>query len=130
MRMGFVRDERGVEDMAEDFLHKIAAIDAITVLAGHTPSDPRSVIREFELRWSEKTDDKLPWYITDEKGSWRLSDYALPKLQDHALHLLDAQTAEEKILILDAILNVVHQRSDLASWFVHGGRRALDSFSA
>ena len=36
---------------------------------------------------------------------------------------------EKKLLLIDSILNIVHQRSDLATWFVQGGRESLTQLS-
>ena len=43
--------------------------------------------------------------------------------------LRKAKTPEEKIVIIDQILNVAHQRSDLASWFIEGGSYSLSKLS-
>lgn len=129
MRYGFVRDERGIEDMMENFLNRIATIDAITTLTGHTSQDPKNVIEDLELAYDLSTWHKLCDYAVDEEGSYRISDYGLIPLQVLAGKLLEAKTAEEKLLLLDQVLNVVHQRSDLASWFVKGGRGALEELS-
>ena len=46
------------------------------------------------------------------------------------LKLLRAKGPEEKLLLIDRMLNVVHQRSDIAEWFVEGGSRALAQLSS
>jgi hypothetical protein len=67
--------------------------------------------------------------MCDETGTHYISDYGLKPLQELAGKLLDATTAEEKLLLLDRVLNVCHRRSDLATWFVQGGRGALDELN-
>jgi len=43
--------------------------------------------------------------------------------------LTQTTEAEQKIPIIDKMLNVVHQRSDIAAWFVEGGSQALSQLS-
>jgi hypothetical protein len=129
MRFGFVRDERGVEDMVENFVDKIVTLDASTTLLGHTPQNPQEIIEGFELAYFESIHDHLCDYLCDKDGTHYISDYGLKPLQEIAGKLLDASTVEEKLLLLDRVLNVVHQRSDLSSWFVRGGRAMLDELS-
>lgn len=126
MKLGFVRDEKGLNKMAEDFVDKIATIEACTILGGHTQQDPKDYLESLEIEWDEDTEDKLGIYLLDEQGQWRLSDYALDKLQVLAGQILEAKTPEEKLLFLDMVLFVAHQRSDVASWFIKGGRDSLD----
>jgi len=40
-----------------------------------------------------------------------------------------AKSPEEKLVLLDQMLNVVHRRSDIANWFVEGGSHALSQLS-
>lgn len=129
MTLGFVRDERGIESMVDNFLDKIITLDASTVLLGHSTESPQDVIEGFEIDYKESIHDHLCDYMCTKDGTYYLSDYGLKPLQELAGKLLDASTAEEKLLLLDRVLNVCHQRSDLASWFVAGGRDALDELN-
>ena len=43
--------------------------------------------------------------------------------------LYEEDAPENKLVLIDKILNVVHQRSDMASWFVQGGSAALSDLS-
>lgn len=58
-----------------------------------------------------------------------ISDYGLEPLLKLLNQLLKTNSAEEKIPIIDRMLNIVHQRSDIASWFVEGGSSALSQLS-
>lgn len=70
------------------------------------------------------------YYTVDPKsGADYLSDYGLEPLLKGLSQLRDADTPEEKLPIIDQMLNVVHQRSDMAAWFVEGGSRALSKLS-
>lgn len=70
------------------------------------------------------------YYLTDPKsGHLYISDYGLPAIMQLTTQLYGEQNPEIKLQIIDKILNVVHQRSDLASWFIQGGSRALSDLS-
>lgn len=126
MTLGIVKDEKGLERMANNFVEKIATIEAITILAGHTEIDPQTYLEELKIEYDEETEDKLAYYILDEQGIYRLSDSKIGTLQELAGKIIEAKTPVEKLLLLDRILNVVHPRSDIASWFIKGGRYSLD----
>ena len=66
----------------------------------------------------------------DDKGAWRISDYALSKLVNGCMELMYAKTPEEKLMKIDWILNVIHMRSDIAGWFVEGGSQTLDELAS
>jgi len=73
------------------------------------------------------------YYTEDSKtGQPYLSDYGLEPLQKLLIKLRNTSedNINERIMLLDKILNVVHPRSDLASLFVRGGSRALSDLSA
>jgi len=129
MKLGFVRDERGIDNIVEDFLDKIVTLDASTKLLGHSSESPQDIIEGFELTYHESVWEHLCDYMCTKDGTHYISDYGLKPLQELAGKLIEASTAEEKLLLLDRILNVCHQRSDLASWFVVGGRGALDELN-
>jgi hypothetical protein len=70
------------------------------------------------------------YYLTDLKsGHLYISDYGLPAIEQLTAQLYGENSPEMKVQIIDKILNVVHQRSDLASWFVQGGSSALSDLS-
>ena len=125
IKLGFVRDEKGLNRMAENFIEKIVTIEALTLLGGHTQIDPKHYLEDLEIEWNEETDEKLCTYLLDEEGQWRLSDYALEPLQKLAGKIIEETDPIKKLLLLDQVLNVVHQRSDVASWFIEGGRDSL-----
>lgn len=129
-RTGVVRDERGVDDILDDFLEKTVRIDVNNYLSGHTPGDPMEEFKDREIPIPKDIDDRLDVAIADINGRWMISDYGTDKLQAALFKAMTTTTDyEQKLLALDSMLNVVHQRSDLASWFVQGGRGALDAIS-
>ena len=130
IQSGIVKDEKGLDKMADNFLNKIVTIKAMTILSGHTEHSPKDVIEDLELTWSEETDEKIGDYIfDDEQGQWRISDFAMDQWEELACKIIEADTPVNKLIYLDMVLNVVHQRSDIAAWFIKGGRNSLDELS-
>jgi hypothetical protein len=76
------------------------------------------------------TEDFYDWTV-DAEGTDIMSDYGLEPLLKllHQLRSEEEKTPEERLLIIDQMLNIAHQRSDLASWFVVGGSRALNKLA-
>ena len=72
------------------------------------------------------------YYSTDKNGGYILSDYGLEPLQNYIIQLfkIDENNHNAKLVLIDKMLNVVHQRSDLAAWFVEGGSNTLTKLSA
>lgn len=58
-----------------------------------------------------------------------ISDYGLPVLLDLLPELYHATDSEEILRASDKIFNVVHQRSDLAGFFIEGGSNTLYQMS-
>jgi len=75
--------------------------------------------------------EKWYWkYAVDPKtGHNYVSDYGLEPLEKLLVKLGDEEDVNKKIPIIDQILNVAHQRSDLAGWLVQGGSSALSALS-
>jgi len=88
-------------------------------------------MRLKEKLMGELMEQFLWYYIEDpEIGQMRISDYGLKPLQELAGQLLNTHDSAAKVVIIDRMLNVVHQRSDMASWYVEGGSNALADLSA
>jgi hypothetical protein len=71
------------------------------------------------------------YYMNDEEGEKGgfISDYGLEPLMTLMAQLRKETKPEDKLVTIDKMLNVVHQRSDIAKWFVEGGSRALAQLS-
>jgi len=128
-RTGVVRDERGVDDILDDFLEKTVRIDVNNYLSGHTSGDPLLEFKDREIPIPKDIDDRIDVAIADINGHWMISDYGINKLASLIHQAMMATDYEAKLLALDAMLNIVHQRSNLAAWFVQGGKGALDAIS-
>jgi len=71
-------------------------------------------------------DDYTPQF---SNGHHVLSDYATEPLENLCIELDLAETAEEIIPVINKILDVTHQRSDIAELFIKGGSNSLDIIS-
>jgi hypothetical protein len=71
------------------------------------------------------------YYMDDpeHKMGGFISDYGLKPLETLLGQLIRSNKAETDIPIIDKMLNVIHQRSDIANWFVEGGSDALAQLS-
>ena len=129
---GIVLDEKGIEVIGMIFVRNIAMLSVNTELAGHTQNRPEDILIGFDDELTPEQvefilGDGLDNYIEDYNGQLRISDYGLPKLENLAFKFLSKDnTAEEKLMTIDMMLNVVHQRSDLSRIFVEGGAQSLD----
>jgi len=160
IRMGNVRDVKGLEAIERIAIRNALRINVITELAGHTSyGSSEEDIEENIGYWvnqqmncilpidtTDKNQLEIPYgnpevghnvkdrffeyYLTDPKsGHLYITDYGLSAIMTQASKLYMEQVQEKKVVLIDSILNVVHQRSDMASWFVQGGSAALSNLS-
>jgi 2'-5' RNA ligase/8-oxo-dGTP pyrophosphatase MutT (NUDIX family) len=129
-KTGFVRDEKGIDDIAWIIANNINKLEVNTILCGHEQQDPIQYAEGITGdQYPDGYFEKLEHFFDDEKGNWRISDFAMNKLTNLAIQLSEAPTAEQKLQLIDRVLNIVHQRSDLASWFIEGGSNTLSQLS-
>ncbi len=124
-KRGTIFDEEGMNKIAEQMFDLVVRLHVSNELSGHATNDPREELEEMGYVFTDKQWSGLLDYLVDEDGSDFLSDYGLKPLENLALKLYAAETPEEKLLIVDRMLNVVHQRSDLAAMFIEGGTATL-----
>lgn len=129
-RTGIIRDEKSLGNIADTLLNLIARLRATTELSAHTELDPISVIEDAGYdQWNEKKLERLQEFIVDENGTWYVSDYGLPKLEGIYTDIYTARNPESLLVAIDRALNITHQRSDLAGWFVQGGTKTLNEIA-
>ena len=129
IKMGFVRDINGIALIENIITENVKKIHANTILMGHSSQSSEDMLRDNEMTMNETEEHNYGDWATDDKGAWRISDYALSNLVNGTLELMHAKTPEKKLQKIDFILNVVHQRSDIASWFIEGGSEGLEELS-
>jgi len=123
---GHVKKEPVETEECQTEIHPFAkqVIDEKFNAANMDREDARGMLMDA-MQWKFFED-----YLTDPKsGHLYISDYGLPAIMTQASKLYMEDNPVQKIVLIDSILNVVHQRSDLASWFVQGGSAALSDLS-
>ena len=126
-KTGFVRDEAGINEIADLIIENICKVEVNTILCGHTPYHPEEWAHEqTNQNYPEGYFERLDNFFDDPHSStWRISDNALRPLTTYAADLITAKTSEDKLQLIDKVLSTVHPRGDVASWFVQGGRKTL-----
>lgn len=125
-KFGFVRDESGLNDIAESILDGIARLSFSTEIMGHSEMNPREILERFGYELSDEQIEKFGDFLSDKSGNWYLSDYGLAPLLKIYPKILSASNAEQKLIAVDMALNVAHQRSDLSQFFIEGGFNTLE----
>lgn len=130
------RYEKSIEHIEKIFTENLLKVTLNTELAGHTGVSPEEEWMEFFDGMDEEEKERMVKYMCEyfpdwimEGGQWRISDYGLKPLHKLLVQLRKEMDPSKKLPILDKMLNVVHQRSDIASWFVEGGSEALSDLS-
>lgn len=133
-------------------LRNTMQLDYNTILAGHTQANPYVYLSEefnyrveelgeTELNGVDITDidrhnifDKLEemglydWLkLPDGSDAW--SDYGLEPIYKHLKEYDSSMPPEKVIVLINKVLDVYHQRGDLASAFIEGGRNTLSQIS-
>jgi hypothetical protein len=125
---GFVRDAKGIDAIAQQMIETTLKLAANTLLLGHTQSSPTEEYEEYGI--DDEGQGRFADYAVDDNGQYRLSDYGMRPLEEFAFQLYSqAHTPEDQMLIIDKMLNVVHQRSNLASWYIEGGFTSLNELA-
>ena len=130
-RRGTIHNEEGLNKIVEQAIDLVARLTVTTELSGYTRCDVRAELEDgYDYKFTDEEWDRLLDSLGDKKsGQEYLSEFGLKPLQVLALKLCAADTPEEKLHVIDRMLNVVHQRSDLASMFVQGGTSTLNKIA-
>lgn len=126
-RTGVVRNGKGLDDIAAQMIENVARLVVNTEIAGHETGTPEGYLRFYGI--DEEIDDVeafVDWAVNLPTGGWRISDYGLRSLVALARELIVCTDDMQKLVLIDRMLNITHQRSDLASWFVEGGTATLN----
>ena len=83
-KTGLVRDERGIDEIAEIIIENILKVDVNTILCGHTQYHPEQWAAEY---YGEEVPEGyfelLPEFFDDpDSSTWRISDYGLATADD------------------------------------------------
>jgi len=124
-----VRDEAGLNDIAIHMLQNLARLHASTELSGHGTLNTDEYCKERGLK-PIKDEQDFYWHFLETPYGTPISDYGLKPLWVLARQLFSSPDPKQKLVILDQMLNIIHQRGDLAALFVEGGASALSTLSA
>lgn len=123
---GIVRDTKGLERIEAIMVENVLKLAVNTEISGHSECYPAEALADhFE---ESEVEGFVDWAI-ETPGGWRISDYALRDLLPLAALATETDDPMLKLAVLDRMLNVCHQRSDLAGWFVEGGSMTLSHLS-
>jgi len=124
---GFVRDAKGLERIEALMIENVLKLSVNNDISGHSHVEPTDVLSDHFRE--DEIEAFVEWAI-ECPGGWRISDYGIEDLFKLAALATETRDPLEKLAVLDRMLNVCHQRSDLAGWFVEGGSRMLSELSA
>lgn len=125
-RDGFVRNASALAKIVSIMIDNTARLSFNTDMAEHGTSSTAEVVERFDLELEEDEQQAFVEWLVDTDHGWRISDYGLAPLTKLAAELLDNPSDDDVIPLVDRMLQVTHQRSDLASWFVQGGTATLN----
>jgi len=148
MRYGeFMRfPSKYIDQWADIVTENTLSIQANTELAGHTQYFPYDDFCDA-FGFEEGSDEYKKYYKNYEDcaeflyeigfdewtilpdGSDAISDYGIEPLYKLIMELEEQTTPEEKIVVINKILDVYHMRGDLASAFIEGGSKSLSKIS-
>jgi hypothetical protein len=85
----------------------------------------------YKILYEKMKDNFFDYYMNDPENKMGgfISDYGLAPLQKLLGQLVRTSDPKDEITTIDKMLNVIHMRSDIASWFVEGGSNALAQLS-
>lgn len=130
VKYGYIRDESGLNKLADLICKNIFKLNANTIFMGHTSFDPVGMLKDqMDEDVANDTFDGFEDYVIDDYGQWRISDYAMQPLMEDAYRILAAENPTDRILAVDRAINRIHQRGDIAKFFVEGGARTLNQLA-
>ena len=127
-----------IDSMSYKILQSISLILVTTELFGHTSSFPFDEVNDYletDFNDYERASNHLEENGIDSiiptfsNGQWLLTDYAYNSLEKFAVELLTTDDSTSNLITINKILDVVHQRSDLAEIFIKGGSDSLEQIT-
>jgi len=122
-------DKDMVDQFETQMVINLAQLEVHNALSGHATHCGFREIADLEEITISEEDEQLYYEsdfgVHDTEGDI-ISDYGLPQLKALVTPMLCARTPEEKLVVIDRMLNVCHMRGDLAAFFVEGGSKTLN----
>lgn len=117
---GFIRRPSTWERIRTIIIENVIKLQINTELMGHDTHYPDE-LKEWNLSGPRMSCD----FFREGNAGLRISDYGLKPANEYLLGIFTAIDDKQEIMYADMILNIVHQRSDWARWFVEGGSKTL-----
>lgn len=132
--------ERIVDDWIELICNNLITLEYMTELAGHSSSFPFDDVNYVFGDDVENCKDYYDYaqFLEDvgfydwcqlPDGSDAISDFGIKPISNILNELSQNSTPEDKLIIINRCLDVVHCRGDLASTFIEGGRSTCSTIS-
>ena len=124
------RDIKAIHSVLKDVISNIARLEVSTALCGHAQESLASLFQDagYEEYIPEENSEKEEQFcdFMEWQGKCPISDYGLPQLHK-ILQEIPANCNNPRLLftILVRLLDVIHQRNDLAAWLIQGGSTTL-----
>lgn len=131
IKFGHVRDVKGIEIIENLMTRNALKLNANTELSGHVNYGMEDELEPYGLTPDDIWEGDFDFgdYIEGSNGQLMISDYGLQPILKLVMEVRRQSTPEQKLITLDKMLNVVHQRSDLAELFIQGGSTTLNDIS-
>jgi len=129
VKYGVVRDKQGLDNIIEQILKNLIRLQAATDLAGHSQFDTKTWAKEIGLRHPHNKNINFYYKFLETPYGTPISDFGLSKLWKIAEQFFNPNSYEQKLLLVDQFLNIIHPRGDLAALFIEGGSESLSELS-
>ena len=127
--LGFVRSEKILQKIIDKIVYNFAKLEVNNLLSGHSELDPyleyEYMYEDEDLITEEEFEDLIDQYVPYDS----YSDYGTKWAGEIVLRLIDAKTDDDKIILINHLMDVIHQRSDFSEYFVEGGKNTLMKLS-
>ena len=132
--------ERIVDEWIQLIANNLVTLEYMTAFAGHASYFPEEAFEDvFGEEFKGKINyDNVSVFLENigyydwaqlPDGSDAISDYGIKPIADILSELSPASTPEDKLIIINRCLDVIHCRGDLASAFIQGGRSTCSRIS-
>lgn len=127
--LGFIKSEKLFDKIIQTCIENTAQLRANTLLAGHTNEDPYQTYIDEYNDDTELSEDEFYELADNYVPNDKYSDYGLKWAEDVVIRLIDARNDNQKIILLNHLFDIVHQRSDFSEYYVVGGSSTLSKIS-
>lgn len=128
--LGFIKSEKLLNDIIEKLIKSTAQLETNNLLAGH---EQYSAYDEYKEQYGDEEDliSKEDFEeLADKYVPWdSYSDFGTKWALEIVGRLIDAKTDDDKIILINHLFDVIHQRGDFAEFYVEGGSQTLSQIS-